>query len=197
MLVVPTPTRPALSIRNLVAVEEPTTNEGALRFAAVGFTENAPHGVVEPTPVSPFARMVICTALSSFRKSIEPVWFAFTRSAPFVWSAENVSLPRTAPLVPKDTMPPLGRLTLPFTLSFWVGAAVPIPTLPEFVTTSCVPVEEPMTNDGALPFAAVGSSENCAHGVEVPIPTTAVPVEESESAEGEEVAYDEGEVVPT
>jgi hypothetical protein len=52
-----------------------------------------------------------------------------------------------------------------------VGFAVPTPTLPAFVTTKFVPVEDPIANAGAVPFAEVGLIENCAQGEVVPIPT--------------------------
>jgi len=49
------------------------------------------------------------------------------------------------------------------------GSAVPIPTLPPFVTTKFVAVEEPITNAGPLiPF---GLTESKPQGLVVPIPT--------------------------
>lgn len=57
------------------------------------------------------------------------------------------------------------------------GDEVPIPTLPAFVTTNVVALEEPMAKAGAAPLAEVGLIESCAHGVEEPRPRK--PVEES------------------
>ena len=51
--VVPMPTFPALSIKNFVAEDEPTTNEGAVPFAAIGFTESCAHGEVVANPTLP------------------------------------------------------------------------------------------------------------------------------------------------
>ena len=47
-LVVPMPTFPLLVMMKLVAVEEPTTKEGAALLVAVGLMERIPHGVEEP-----------------------------------------------------------------------------------------------------------------------------------------------------
>ena len=52
-VVVPIPTLPMLLTINLMAVEDPITNEGTLPFAAVGLIENRPYGVVEPIPIKP------------------------------------------------------------------------------------------------------------------------------------------------
>ena len=46
----------------------------------------------------------------------------------------------------------------------YVGLLVPIPTFPPFVTTKLVPVELPIANAGAFPFALVGLIDSCAHG---------------------------------
>ena len=43
-----------------------------------------------------------------------------------------------------------------------------MPTIPALVTINLVSVDEPITNEGAAPFVAVGLIENCAHGVEDP-----------------------------
>lgn len=45
-----------------------------------------------------------------------------------------------------------------------------MPIVPEFVTTKCVAEDEPIANSGELPFAEIGLTENCAHGVEEPTP---------------------------
>src|SRR5436853_75000 len=53
-----------------------------------------------------------------------------------------------------------------------VGELVPTPTLPELLTTNCVPpVDEPTAKYGASEFPVeliFESIENCAHGVLVP-----------------------------
>lgn len=48
---------------------------------------------------------------------------------------------------------------------------MPTPTDPAFVTTKRVPVEEPITNAGAVPFALVGLMESWAQGEDEPTPT--------------------------
>ena len=50
------------------------------------------------------------------------------------------------------------------------GVDVPIPTLPLFVTTKFVAVDDPIANAGAVPLDIVGLIDNCAHGVDEPIP---------------------------
>ena len=45
---------------------------------------------------------------------------------------------------------------------------VPIPTLPAFVTTKCVAVEEPTTNSGPVPMT-LGLTERKPQGVVVPM----------------------------
>ena len=57
-VVVPTPTRPALSTMKLVAVEEPITKEGAFPSVLVGLTERRPYGEVLPTPTFPEPKTV-------------------------------------------------------------------------------------------------------------------------------------------
>ena len=58
-----------------------------------------------------------------------------------------------------------------YTLSGPLGEEVPIPTYPAFVTMNFVAVDDPITNDGALPSVARGLIERRAHGVVLPIPT--------------------------
>src|SRR3990167_3870240 len=49
-LVIPMPTLPPFVIIKLVAVEEPTTNEGTPAPRPLGLTDNSPHGEVEAMP---------------------------------------------------------------------------------------------------------------------------------------------------
>jgi hypothetical protein len=71
--------------------------------------------------------------------------------------------------VPTDTLPELA-FNHPLTSRSAVGAAIPIPTFPAFVTTKLVALEDPIANAGALLFVAVGLTESNAHGDDEPWP---------------------------
>src|SRR5687768_751168 len=62
---------------------------------------------------------------------------------------------------------------MPLIVSFCVGAAVPNPTFPAFVTMKCDAVDEPMANDGTVEDV-LGFTDNTAYGDVVPMPTLAV-----------------------
>ena len=54
------------------------------------------------------------------------------------------------------------------------GVEVLMPTKPALLTMNFVAVDEPITNDGAVPSEAEGLIESCAHGEVVPRPTLPV-----------------------
>ena len=61
------------------------------------------------------------------------------------------------------------RVVVPVMENNDVGLVVPIPTLPSFVTTKFVALEEPMTNEGPEPML-LGFTDRSAQGVDVPNP---------------------------
>ena len=54
------------------------------------------------------------------------------------------------------------------------GLVVPIPTFPALSTINFVALDEPMTNDGAVPREAVGFMERRPHGLVEAMPTLLV-----------------------
>jgi hypothetical protein len=143
------------------SVREPAEKLGALFEAPLKFTVVVPTVVVENTARS---------------------WPPPVPAGP-CGPAAPIQLPPTEKQPAARLIPPVlyieevavEKLAIPPTESLLPGVDVPTPTLPPLLIMKYVPVDEPTDRSGEFDTPDEPSMENCAQGVEVPIPIRPLP----------------------
>ncbi len=142
---VPTPIFPAFVTTKFVAVDDPIANAGAVPFADVGLIDSCAHGVDVPTPSFPVA--------STRSISVPPVndpslLIVNTALLSLLFVSSQILNAPSAPTLASFTyaMFPL-NLDVPITWKAAIGRYVPIPTLPDVLSTYIDCDEVPTVNN--------------------------------------------------